>query len=259
MKTVTYEKVLQIHNALVEEFRTSENPIFQPGIKDDNLLHSAISRQHTSLGGQQKYIDPYSNAATILFGIILDHPFHNGNKRTAIVTTLVHLDKNDITIINTSEDELYQFLVDVAQHQIIKTSKHGKTHMEIERPNQDQEVEAIAEWIRLHSKEIVKGDWPLSPRQLRRILGRYGYELDKPKGNKINVYRIVNGKRKHIGNTGYQNEKAELSIMAIKELRKLCRLREVDGIDSEAFYGEGVKISGFINHHRKLIKHLANK
>jgi death on curing protein len=259
MKVLSYDEVLLIHNSLVDEFKTKENPIFPPGIKDENLLHSAIDRQHPPLGEKEKYSNPYSNAATLLFGICLDHPFHNGNKRTALVSMLVHLDKNCITIINTPEEELFQLVLDVVQHQIIKPSKHGKKLPEEYRPNPDKEVEEIAKWIRLHSKEVIKGDRPISVRQLRKFLDRSGYELDKPKGNKINVYRRVDDKRKHIGNVGYTNENADLSIQAIKELRKLCRLREEDGIDSDAFYGEGVVINGFINQHRRIIKRLASR
>jgi len=76
----------------VADFAGTGDPIAPPGVRSMTLLESAVSRQHTALGGRLKYADPVSSAATLLYGICSDHPFHNGNKRTALVAMLVHLD-----------------------------------------------------------------------------------------------------------------------------------------------------------------------
>jgi death-on-curing family protein len=88
------DEVEKIHWILVEDFRRSKDPIDPPGIKSRDLLESAIYRLRTSLGGQSKYPTVPMAAAALLHAIISNHAFHNGNKRTALVATLVFLDMN---------------------------------------------------------------------------------------------------------------------------------------------------------------------
>ena len=116
LQTLTIEEVLRIHHRLVEDFAASDDPISPSGVRSDNLLASAVSRQDTSLGDQLKYPDPISNAATLLYGICCDHPFHNGNKRTALVSMLAHLDKNKRTLFGTKRNDLYSMVLEVAGH-----------------------------------------------------------------------------------------------------------------------------------------------
>ena len=47
-----------------------------------HLLESAIARQDAGFAGQLKYPTAVVNAATLGYGLCLNHPFHNGNKRT---------------------------------------------------------------------------------------------------------------------------------------------------------------------------------
>jgi len=67
-----------------------------------SLLASAVARQESGYGNTLKYHEPIINAATLLYGICNDHPFHNGNKRTALVCALAHLDRNRQILKTTS-------------------------------------------------------------------------------------------------------------------------------------------------------------
>ncbi len=66
-----------------------------------------------------KYPDPILNAATLLYGICNDHPFHNGNKRTALVSALAHLDKNNLILRATKQTELFNLMIAVADHALL--------------------------------------------------------------------------------------------------------------------------------------------
>jgi prophage maintenance system killer protein len=103
LATLTAEDVLTIHEYLINDFAATSDPISPPGVRSVALLESAVGRQHTGTGSTLKYPDPIDNAATLLYGVCLDHPFHNGNKRTALVAMLVHLDKNHLCLFNTSQ------------------------------------------------------------------------------------------------------------------------------------------------------------
>ena len=124
--TLSEEEVLRIHYALVEEFVKSNNPIDPPGIKSPTLFGSAIFRQHSGLGDLLKYPDLIHSAATLAFGLCCDHPFHNGNKRTALVALLVHLDKNRLSLAGVPDDELFKLMLSIAQHDIASVRSKAK-------------------------------------------------------------------------------------------------------------------------------------
>lgn len=83
--TLTVDDVTKIHELLVAEFSSSNNPIFPPGIKNEDMLASAVSRQAVGFDSFSKYSTPIQSAATLTFGLCCNHPFHNGNKRAALV------------------------------------------------------------------------------------------------------------------------------------------------------------------------------
>ena len=264
--TLSEEDVLRIHNALVEEFAESNNPIDPPGVKSQTLLGSAVSRQHSSLGEILKYPYAIHNAATLAFGLCCDHPFHNGNKRTALVALLVHLDKNHLSLAGVADADLFNLMLAIAQHEVAPIK--SKTNSSLNRPHPDEEVEAIAEWIRERAKLLNRGERQITYRQLRRILAPLGYELDDPYGNAIKVFHLKKEKplfrsertiRQHIATIGYPRENSILSFENIKLIRKVCKLREEDGVDSDAFYADGATIDTFINQHRNILKRLANR
>src|SRR5437667_1950835 len=107
IETLTKEDVLRIHEYLVRDFAQSDDPIAPSGVRSEALLESAIGRQHVALGDEMKYATIHENAATLLYGLCLDHPFHNGNKRTALVAMLVHLDRNKTSLFDVNQKELF--------------------------------------------------------------------------------------------------------------------------------------------------------
>lgn len=158
--------MIEIHERLVIDAAESDDPISPPGIKNEGLLESAISRQEAGFGGQLKYGDPISNTATLCYGICSNHPLHNGNKRTALVSLLCHLDKNGITFNDrTNQDNLYSFMLNVASHKIASKKKLQKRH-----DHSDAEVEAMASWIKKRTRKIEKGERSISYSELERIL-----------------------------------------------------------------------------------------
>lgn len=271
INTLSTENVLDVHNELVKEFADSSDPIFPPGVKSMELLESAVSRQYTSIDGHYKYPDPISNAATLTYGICNDHAFHNGNKRTALVSMLVHLDKNRFTFTTVTQDEFFNMILGVATHQIVHTGRNKKSTSKDSKPHPDEEVEALTRWIKEKAIPIRRGDKQITYRDLRKILKRFNCELDNPKGNSIDIICIRKLKqrkgfttetievRKKVWNITYRGENAIVPINVIKDVRNVCKLREEDGITSETFYSEGDIINSFINIHRTLLRKLANR
>jgi len=61
------------------------------GIRDMNLLISALCRQVVSLKGKMKYTKPLDICATLFFGLAKNHSLSDGNKRTSLLVLLYQL------------------------------------------------------------------------------------------------------------------------------------------------------------------------
>jgi len=108
MKYLTPEQVLFLHARLVAETGGSH------GVRDLNMLLSAVSRPQASFDGQDLYPDLFHKAAALLDSLINNHPFVDGNKRTGIASAALFLQVNGYRM-NASNLELEKFTLDVAQ------------------------------------------------------------------------------------------------------------------------------------------------
>jgi len=90
------------------------------------MLSSAVHRPDTAFEGNIKYESLDEKGAALLHSLIKNHPFQNGNKRTALVACLIYYDRAGATI-DASEDELYTFLTDIAEGKISNISEKEDT------------------------------------------------------------------------------------------------------------------------------------
>lgn len=268
LETLSPEEVLRIHEVLIEDFARSGDPISPPGVKSLALLESAVSRQHVGHGKVMKYPDPVSNAATLVYGICCDHPFHNGNKRTALVAMLVHLDRNRLCIYRTSVRELYDFLVQIASHTLGWRRDPRRPDKLPPRRRSDDEVKEIISWLSKRLEKMVRGERPITFRQLGQTLGRFGFLLETHTGNSADVLKVIEHpptmfrrkrriEHKRIGSIGYRDEGTEVAMKDLKNVRRLCKLSEEDGVDSAAFYDNYAVVDTFVNKYRTLLRRLA--
>lgn len=272
-QVLSTNEVLRIHELLCNEFRGTSHNICPEGVRDINLLESAVGKQHTGLGDRLKYPDAYSSAATLTFGICCNHAFHNGNKRTALVALLAHLEKNKLVIKGTNErpindKELERKIIEIAEHKFAEGFTLKKGHPGREKGHEG-EVQAITEWLRINSQRVRRDEKPVTFREFRRILKKFGFELENPKDNLIEVVKYEKRKkwlgrqyneRVHICRMPYPGREGEpVGISVIKKVRANCGLREEDGVPSGSFYGDDQVISAFINRYRNILKRLGNK
>lgn len=86
-----------------------------PGIRDEALLESAVNAPQASMMGRTLFADPLEIAAAYLFYICRNHPFIDGNKRTALATCLVFLSENGLLADEKLDVDSWEKLtVDVA-------------------------------------------------------------------------------------------------------------------------------------------------
>ena len=101
------------------------------GIRDLDLILSAVSRPRASFGGVDLYKSLFDKAAALLHSLNLNHPFLDGNKRTAIVSCARFLFINGFEL-NINNYDLVDLSLKIA--------------------NKKMPIEKISSWLKKHSK-----------------------------------------------------------------------------------------------------------
>ena len=136
----SFTDVMDVHNELVSVFALENDPISPPGVKTLALLESACARPFTSLGDVEKYPTLPEKMAALFHSLAKNHAFHNGNKRTALVTLLSALHRNDYHLRSSvTDDDVYTLAVSVTAD-VFPYEDHGLLV--------DGVVQSLASWIR---------------------------------------------------------------------------------------------------------------
>ncbi|MFA0372798.1 type II toxin-antitoxin system death-on-curing family toxin, partial [Vibrio sp. 10N.222.54.F6] len=112
------EMVIRIHEYLTEYFEDGEDPISPPGVKDLGLLESAVVRKDMTAGGQDIFEGIFNKSAALFHGVISNHSFYNGNKRAALMSTLVYLGENGYWVTKCDDEEMFEFTRQIAAHEL---------------------------------------------------------------------------------------------------------------------------------------------
>jgi death on curing protein len=120
----TAEAVKAIHREVLQAHGGSA------GIRDEGLLDSAVAAPQATMMGQPMFKEPLEVAAAYLFYLCRNHPFIDGNKRTALATCLVFLSENGLLSQEKLDADIWEQLVlDVAASRIDReetTKRLGK-------------------------------------------------------------------------------------------------------------------------------------
>lgn len=125
MQFLNLEQLLQIHALVLLRDGGAD------GVRDIGRLEAVVAVQHQEVFGEELYVGVHAKAAAIIRGVIGDHPFADGNKRTAMLSGLTLLEVNGYVFI-AEPGELEDFAVSVATDHL--------------------SVEEIAAWLMSHSR-----------------------------------------------------------------------------------------------------------
>jgi len=123
------ELVLTIHADLLQRYGG------QPGLRDRDLLESALSQPRMMAGGKKVHKTLFEKAAAYGFHVYNTHPFIDGNKRVAFVLMDIFLQKNGWTITAT-EEEAYSTMMSLASSKLSKAK--------------------LASWLKEHSERLAR-------------------------------------------------------------------------------------------------------
>jgi death-on-curing protein len=123
-KYISLEEILRLHFQVIEDFGGSH------GVRDEGRLKSVVQAPKQLVFGQEQYPSLFKKAAVYLRNIIGDHPFSDGNKRTAITVCGIFMSRNG-SDLKAAPKDLEVFTIKVATHHL--------------------EINEIANWLDLHS------------------------------------------------------------------------------------------------------------
>ena len=110
---LTTEPVLAIHEAVLAAHTGSG------GLRDRALLESAIAAPQATFGGESVMKDLVEMAAAYLYYLCSNHPFVDGNERTALASCLVFLEQNGELPSEVLDTDAWEsFVLDVAASRI---------------------------------------------------------------------------------------------------------------------------------------------
>jgi death-on-curing protein len=89
------------------------------GVRDPNLLESAVMQPMATFGGHFLHDDLYLMASAYLFHIVKNHPFLDGNKRTGLLAALVFQKLNGVNVVDR-DSLLYDATMAVAEGRLDK-------------------------------------------------------------------------------------------------------------------------------------------
>lgn len=123
----TIQDIYELHKQLEDEF------VLSSGIRDESLLISAVNSPFQTFMGSDLYPSIYDKSAQLCYGIANNHPFTDGNKRTALHSMYVYLIINGFDITATQQD-VENMIIDVAAGNMTNTE--------------------LAQWLRENTVEI---------------------------------------------------------------------------------------------------------
>jgi len=127
--------VREIHAEVIKQFGGAN------GLRDENLLTSAVLTPQSRFGGKSPYADLVEIAAAYLFYICKNHPFVDGNKRTAMMAAIVFLRLNGIEPLPDSAKWERLMLV-VAASEVVRDETTRRLRKLRHRTRRDQESRA---------------------------------------------------------------------------------------------------------------------
>ena len=115
MRYLTIPEVLFIHVQVIERFGGRHGVLSLTG------LESAVARPEATIEGGDLYASVLEKAAVLLHSLVLNHPFQDGNKRTAFTAAGLFLRFNDMEL-EGSRTDAENLVVDIAaKHLSVET------------------------------------------------------------------------------------------------------------------------------------------
>jgi death-on-curing protein len=264
---VSVSDVLRAHYLLCDYFIRAGEQIALAGPRNKDLLASAVARQVVSWEGKYKWTEWNFLIATTFYGLVKNHPFHDGNKRTALLIALYQIFKAG-RVPDTDQAEFETLVVRTAANELDEYK--GYAQVDRHYAEVDARVVWLAGFFRRKTRKEDSRFYSVTFNQLQSILKFFGFDLANPSDNYIDIVRVETQsygfmKRKtrsvttKLGQIGFPGWTSEVGQGAIKTVRKVTGLTPQNGYDSQVFYKGADPLSTLIDRYSGPLKRLKDK
>lgn len=236
---LTCEDVLDAHFLICEHFYQKGEGLGGFGPKDFGLLSSAVSRQNASAFGSFVHNSLWDIAASLIFGLINDHPFHDANKRTSFLSSVFLMLENGY-VPRVDIEEVEDFTVEIAEFNHL----NGR-HMTTE--------EIAPKFKTMFRKEDKRISYVVTFNELQQLLRQHGCSIGDPRHNLINVYKGD----ERVAQIGFPGWTKEVSRNGISTVRKKTGLTADNGFDAQVFFKNADPLKQLIGEYEEPLKRLA--
>jgi death-on-curing protein len=129
MVEFSVQDIIDAHSIVEDHYQFRH---YERGIRDKGLLQLIAERPYIKPYGYEPYPDIYTKCASLIESIAKEHPFINGNKRTALLTARIFMERNGYDIVIPLQSVKYSVII----------SNDSENEISVER---------IASWVRLLS------------------------------------------------------------------------------------------------------------
>ncbi|MBY2988687.1 type II toxin-antitoxin system death-on-curing family toxin [Rhizobium leguminosarum] len=242
-KGLNASDILRAHFLIANHFYIQDEGLGGVGPRSIDLLVSAVERQYVGYGAAAKWSNIFDVCATLFFGLIKNHAFHDANKRTAFLSALYFL-YDEGWVPSVPEKDFEDFTVEISDNLLGKYARYKDF---VKDGLGDPEVRFISHYLRSNTRRMDKAQYGITFRELKIILNRFGFDLKDPSGNHINIVKPEKKKtllgfgpvrqvETRVCQVGFPRWTAEVGKAALKTIREATKLSAKDGVDSAAFF-----------------------
>lgn len=238
---LNYNDVLKAHYLICDYFETNQGISSVYGVRSMQLLGSALGRQITSFAGVNKWKNDFEVMASLFFGLVKNHPFHDGNKRSALLALLynLYLIKK---IPKSNQDAWEQLTVSVAASDMSQY-KHFKKFEEQAENKEDAIVYFIANFLQKNTRSVDNVFVSITYADFETSIKQFGFYFKNPSKNCIDIYQkcprkilgvTISGEiHKRVKNIAFPGYRCQMDSKTQKNILKDLGLTPEKGFDRQ--------------------------
>lgn len=246
---LSYQEVLKAHYIICDYFQSVSdrdcNQGVLAGLRDVNLFCSAISRQYVEFGGKVKWTTPYEIAASLFFGLVKNHPFHDGNKRTAFLSLVWFLRKAGIGF-KVRPEVLNKMTVAVAASNWDFFANYNYKRYVREVGENDAIIYVIAAFLRDRTRKRIKKYKAVRWSEFETALRHHGFYFGSPNKNKVDIYKcerkkilgipVGSAEKKVVLSISYPGAKRQIQAQNVKSILRKLKLDDPKKYDYHSIF-----------------------
>lgn len=126
------------------------------GVKNPSLLLSALGEPRQTFGGEDLYPDIFTKAAALMRSLCLNHAFHDGNKRTAMMAAIIFLEENGYRVV-APKYKMFRLAMKIVSSKRPTVNKIARTLKKFSRPEPEYKRVWNRLWRRVTARIKYKG------------------------------------------------------------------------------------------------------